>query len=98
MRQLRREVERLIALTPAGEALSLGRCSPELLQAPVSPVLAGDVDLSILSLVEELEVKLITTALERTRSNKVGAAKLLGITWQGLHQKIKRYSLDSSQA
>jgi len=98
VRQLRREVERLIALTPPGEALSLARCSPELLQAPVSPVLAGDADLSIPSLVEELEVKLIRTALERTRGNKVGAVKLLGITRQGLHKKIKRYGLDSSQA
>ena len=91
--QLRWEVERLIALTPAGEALSLSRCSPELIHSQTRTALAANADLSIQSLVEALEVKLIRTAIERTRGNKVRAANLLGISRQGLHKKLKRYQL-----
>ena len=95
VRQLRREIERLVALTPPGEALLLERCSPEFIQTQAVLTLDESSPLSIPSLVEELEVKLIRTAIERTGGNKVGAAKLLGITRQGLHKKLKRYELDS---
>ena len=56
-----------------------------------SPGLKPSESLSIPNAVETLEVRLIETALERTGGNKLGAARLLGITRQGLHKKLKRY-------
>ena len=44
--------------------------------------------------VRDLEVELIHRALKESRGNKVTASRLLGITRQGLHKKIKRYNIE----
>jgi DNA-binding protein Fis len=46
--------------------------------------------------VEELERRLLADALQRCRGNQVQAAKLLGLSRQGLIKKIARYGLKSS--
>ena len=43
--------------------------------------------------VEELERSAIVEALEQTRGNKAQAAKRLGLSRQGLHNKLARYGL-----
>ena len=68
-------------------------CSPELHRVLDSIDSSDDDGLSIVTLVEQLEIILIRTALERTRGSKGNAAGLLGITRQRLHKKIKRYEL-----
>jgi len=89
VRQLRREVERLVALTPEGHHLTLDRCSPELRRGAGAGVIdAGALDLP--QRVGELERRLIEEAMSRTGGNKAKAAELLGITRQGLHKKLKR--------
>ena len=97
VRQLRREVERLVALTPEGQALSPERCSPELRRS--APALVevdhSTTDLNLPRHVQEMEVALIRRALEQTGGNKLRAAELLDITRQGLHKKLKRYGLDN---
>jgi DNA-binding NtrC family response regulator len=45
------------------------------------------------SAVEELERKLIRDALQETGNNQQQAARLLGLSRQGLINKMKRYSL-----
>jgi transcriptional regulator with GAF, ATPase, and Fis domain len=97
VRQLMREVERLVALTPAGEPLTPTRCSPELLREVGD---LGDVvsitstSLHLPEQVQGLEIRLIRSALARTSGNKLRAAEELGITRQGLHKKLKRYGLE----
>lgn len=91
VRQLRREVERLVALTPEGQHLTPDRCTPEVV-ANTSRTRPGDSDLSLPGRVRELEVALIQEALKRTGDNRAKAADLLGITRQGLHKKLKRYA------
>jgi two-component system NtrC family response regulator len=44
--------------------------------------------------VSELEIKLIATAMKNYQGNKTHAAQALGITRQGLINKIKRYKLE----
>jgi len=44
--------------------------------------------------VEQLEKKMILDALDKTDGNKEKASRLLGITRQGLFNKIKRYKLE----
>lgn len=43
--------------------------------------------------VQALEITLITAAMEKTQHNKTQAAKLLGLSRQGLIKKIERYQL-----
>ena len=94
VRQLRREVERLVALTPIGQHLVLERCSPEILNAfEGEPEM--EKDFSLPGRVRDLELHLIREALKKTKGNKVKAAEMLGITRQGLHKKLRRYSMVS---
>ncbi|MDJ0872149.1 MAG: sigma 54-interacting transcriptional regulator [Gammaproteobacteria bacterium] len=94
VRQLRREVERLVALTPEGQPMSMETCSSELRSHnPGSDATAGTT-LRMPDRVRDLEVELIHRALKESRGNKVTASRLLGITRQGLHKKIKRYNIE----
>ena len=93
VRQLRREVERLVALTPQGQHLTLERCSPEIRDRSRSAVRPLSNDLSLPGRVKALEIDLIDRALLQSSGNKARAAQLLGITRQGLHKKLKRYSV-----
>lgn len=92
VRQLHSEVERLVALTPPGESPGVETCSAELREKEtLAP--GGGHSFSIPDQVKNLETRLILGALKKSGNNKVKAAELLGITRQGLHKKMKRYSL-----
>ena len=96
VRQLLHEVERLIALTPAGEQVSMMHCSQELKNWSESPFLTelrNNTALSLSDKVKELEIECIKNALHDTNGNKRQASKLLGITRQGLDKKMKRYDI-----
>jgi len=99
VRQLRSEVERLVALTPEGTVIGPEKCSRELLAA--TPVQARKVkssgSLSIPDQVMSLEVELIEKALAESNGNRVKAAEALGITRQGLHKKMKRYQIETAK-
>lgn len=93
VRQLRREVERLVALTPEGQPMSLETCSGELRNYDPGTLASSEASLMMPDRVRDLEVDLIHRALNESRGNKVIASRLLGITRQGLHKKIKRYNI-----
>ncbi|MFC1815432.1 sigma-54 interaction domain-containing protein, partial [Thermodesulfobacteriota bacterium] len=90
IRQLRNEIERLVALTPPGEFILPNKCSEELISADQGIPLSS-VNGSLPDQVKELEINLISKALKETNDNRLKAAKLLGITRQGLYKKLKRY-------
>jgi DNA-binding NtrC family response regulator len=98
VRQLRNEVMRLAACARGArveeEDLLLG-------VAPSSrePVAAVPVKLqSLKKAMEELERRMIAEALESTRNNQQQAARVLGLSRQGLINKMKRYSLGAGVA
>jgi len=96
VRQLRREIERMVVLTPASEQITLDKCSKELLKSVSSTTVEespGSLYIPLPDQVESLEVRVIQKALEKTDGNRTRAAELLGITRQGLHKKIKRYGI-----
>ncbi|MCU0935196.1 MAG: sigma-54-dependent Fis family transcriptional regulator [Gammaproteobacteria bacterium] len=93
VRQLKREVERLVALTPAGAPLSPEQCSEELLQAPGALAATERQGLQLPRRVEALEADLIRRALAASGGQRTGAAALLGITRQGLHKKLRRLGI-----
>ncbi len=98
VRQLRREVERLVVLTPIGTTILPDSCSPDVIKLATSRN-SGDQppssDMPLPSQVRDLEIHLIGKALDETGGNRSRAADRLGITRQGLHKKMKRYNLDT---
>jgi transcriptional regulator with GAF, ATPase, and Fis domain len=98
VRQLRSEIERLVALTPEGTIIGPEKCSRELLSASPAPSRKKKTpdNLSIPEQVKSLEVELIERALEESNGNRVKAAEALGITRQGLHKKMKRYQIEAN--
>jgi len=93
VRQLRREVERMVALTPAGARIALEACSPELRAAETAVVMPESNGDTLPERVQALEMHMIRQSLDATGGNKVQASKRLGITRQGLDKKLKRYGM-----
>ena len=96
VRELENEIKRLVVSTRrtaiAEEDLADAiRASVE--QAGKPSGLAGK---SLKKAVEELEKRLLADALQRCRGNQVQAARLLGLSRQGLIKKIARFGLKSS--
>jgi transcriptional regulator with GAF, ATPase, and Fis domain len=97
VRQLLKEVERLVALTEDGQIIVPDRCSRELhsffTNSNKRRRETDYHDLSIPAQTKRLEVDLIRKALHQTNGNKSKASELLKITRQGLLKKIKRFEI-----
>ncbi len=94
VRQLLHEIERMVALTPEEEPLSLKRCSQTLTDwnnAHSTDEFKKQSALLLPDKIKKLEIACIRDALLKTKGNKFQASKMLGITRQGLDKKIKRY-------
>ena len=95
IRQLRNEVMRLAACSRGRRDYgrrSVGRAAirrPGRACARPAPVKLQ----SLKKAVEDLEQKMIQQALQETRNNQQQAAKLLGLSRQGLINKMKRYAI-----
>ncbi|GBE05784.1 MAG TPA: sigma-54-dependent Fis family transcriptional regulator [Nitrospirae bacterium] len=96
VRQLHHEIERLVALTPERERVTLENCSADILNWRQTRRLSSFTALSSQSLhdrVRELETQCINEALRKTGGNKLRASKILGISRVGLDKKIGRYAI-----
>ncbi len=97
VRQLMKEVERLVALTGDGMQMEVATCSRELrtfaANNQIEKVRMPEGEYGLPEQVTSLEKRLIVKALTDTGGNKTQASKLLHITRQGLLKKIKRYQL-----
>ncbi|RMH18941.1 MAG: sigma-54-dependent Fis family transcriptional regulator [Acidobacteria bacterium] len=87
VRELENEAQRLLAVTPAGQPLTVDRLSKRIAQ---QPAVAGDADLMTLA---EHERELIELRLRLAGGNRTQAAKSLGISREGLRKKLKRLGL-----
>ena len=107
VRQLIHEIERLIALTPEGELLSINNCSTEIqkfnagswggeetLQDELHDGLERPLDLSIglKTYLEAAERDFIGRVLENCGNNKTKTAEFLGISRQALYKKINQFN------
>ncbi len=98
VRQLQKEIERLVALTGEGLLIQPDQLSRDLqnvysTQKKYDYTETSDGYLALPEQTRQLEIILIKKAMRRTGGNKTQAAKLLAITRQGLDKKIKRYNL-----
>ncbi len=94
VRQLRNEVIRLAACARQSRITEEDLvedlpCAPA--QAPAAGASARGSSLK--TAVEDLERRMISEALQSTRNNQQQAARLLGLSRQGLINKLKRYAL-----
>ena len=97
VRELEHEVRRLVYLCAGGEAIDSTMLAGHLSASPTLPGLGtpaseGD-SLSIEDHVGRVEARLIRAALERTNGNRTEAAKLLGISRNGLAIKMERLGI-----
>jgi transcriptional regulator with PAS, ATPase and Fis domain len=90
VRELRNAVERAIALTEPGEALSARHLTDSSSSAAFYEPQAG----SLKSAVERLEAQMIRDALARHSGNRTRAAEELGLSRLGLRQKMKRLDIE----
>jgi Nif-specific regulatory protein len=93
IRQLRNEVMRLAAITRGN--LITDDDTWDIIPVPHgdTPALPRPTATSLKRAVEQLEKEMIAEALANTRNNQQQAARLLGLSRQGLINKMKRYSL-----
>jgi transcriptional regulator with GAF, ATPase, and Fis domain len=98
IRQLQKEIERLVALTENGEIIQPEQLSRDLYSIymtlpPHAANMENGGELDLPSQVQRLEVILIRKALRQCGANKTKAARLLNISRQGLDKKMKRFGL-----
>ena len=94
VRQLRNEVMRLAACA-SGAVITeddLSQGVPDLPKPEPKPAVAGKAQ-SLKQAIEDLERRMITEALTDTRQNQQQAARRLGLSRQGLINKMKRYAM-----
>jgi DNA-binding NtrC family response regulator len=91
VRELENEIQRLVAITPR-KGITLRDLSPRILDGTQVEVSSGG-PRNLPDAVADLERTLISRALSASGNNQVKAAELLGISRQGLINKIKRYDI-----
>lgn len=94
VRELEHEIER--ALTLAGEDTKIGEnyLSEKIRGGDQSMTTPPKGQLSLQEATRTLERRMVTEALDETNGNRSQAARLLGLTRQGLLNKIARYKID----
>jgi DNA-binding NtrC family response regulator/tetratricopeptide (TPR) repeat protein len=108
VRQLRNEIQRAVAMSPAGGTIDPEHLSPDL-AAPEPATAAGagrdsggggipikPGNLAIV--IERIERDLITATLASTAGNISETARVLGLTRRGLYLKMRRLGLEASMA
>ena len=92
VRQLRNEVQRAVALAPAGGVVEPDMLSPALAGTShgSAPGQARSRRTSLAAAVEQLEREMIEAALARTGGNISATARALGLTRRGLYLKMER--------
>ena len=100
VRELEHEIRQVVYMSSSGdvidaERLSLSRRPSVASRDPVEGLVAGLESLALEPAIQAIEERLIRAALERAGGVKVEAARLLGLSRNGLDKKMKRLGIDS---
>ena len=101
VRQLRNELQRAVAMAPAGGTIGPEHLSADLTATPPTAVAAGPARVSLrggqtlASVVDEIERDLIREMMSRHRGNISETARALGLTRRGLYLKLRRLGLEN---
>ncbi len=97
VRELENELERAYILAEEGGTISVRCLSPRITDS-VEQLLKDSSPLppkTLKQAVEELEQRLVVEALEKSKGNRSKAAEYLGLSRQGLLNKIHKYGIDA---
>jgi two-component system response regulator HydG len=95
VRQLQRELTRLVTSCSAGHTIESKMISPAILTEKVDGDAKVDLDdLDLKRQLQTVERRVIERALARAQGNHSEAARLLGVTRNGLSMKIKRLGIE----
>jgi DNA-binding NtrC family response regulator/tetratricopeptide (TPR) repeat protein len=105
VRQLRNEIQRLVALSHPGRGIGAEHLSPEITSAATGqqtvdsrrPTGARRVGTSLAEAVDGLEREMIEATLHQSGGNISEAARTLGLTRRGLYLKLRRLGFETSQ-
>jgi len=101
VRQLRNELQRAVAMAPAGGRIGPEHLSADLTASPPTAMQAGPARVAIrggqtlASVVDEIERDLIREMMNRHRGNISETARALGLTRRGLYLKLRRLGLEN---
>ena len=95
VRELENILERAMAMSD-GTQISADELQLTEMTQPdaVKEIIEGERDLKLDTYLEEVERKVITEALEKTRWNKTRAARLLGISFRALRYRLEKLGLE----
>jgi DNA-binding NtrC family response regulator/tetratricopeptide (TPR) repeat protein len=104
VRQLRNEIQRLVALSRPGQGIGPEHLSPEITSAAIrqhavgqSPAVAARLPFTSLSAaVDGLEREIIEATLHQSSGNISEAARSLGLTRRGLYLKLRRLGFETA--
>jgi DNA-binding NtrC family response regulator len=105
IRQLRNEIQRLVALSRAGQGIGPEHLSPEITSASIrQQYVAGETvrpsvrmpATTLAEAVDGLEREIIEATLHQSSGNISEAARTLGLTRRGLYLKLRRLGFEGS--
>src|SRR6185436_15688954 len=103
VRQLRNEIQRLVALSRAGQGIGPEHLSPEIASAAIrhatgdTPSVVSRLPVtSLAAAVDGLEREIIEATLHHSRGNISEAARSLGLTRRGLYLKLRRLGFETA--
>jgi DNA-binding NtrC family response regulator/tetratricopeptide (TPR) repeat protein len=104
VRQLRNEIQRVVALGQAGRGIGPDHLSPEIASGTVrhgdglsgpAPMMRGPIT-SLAAAVDGLEREIIEATLHKSSGNISEAARTLGLTRRGLYLKLRRLGFETA--
>ena len=93
VRELENELERALILAGKDGQIRRKHLSAKLQINSKNTVLSGKSKGTLKEITESIERQLVAEALDKTKGNRTKAAEMLGLTRQGLANKIARYNV-----
>jgi Nif-specific regulatory protein len=93
IRELENEIERALTLAGKKGEIREEHLSQKICGSSEMHISIPDTDLSLQEVTERIEKQMVSETLYKTGGNKSRAARMLGITRQGLLNKIVRYNI-----
>ncbi|MFO8083811.1 MAG: sigma 54-interacting transcriptional regulator [Desulfobacterales bacterium] len=95
IRELENEIERALTLTGGDKEIKIEHLSPKITGAKEKIISNNGTEKTLKETVEQIERQMIFQALKDAGGNRSSASRTLGLTRQGLLNKIKRYKIEA---
>ena len=96
VRELENEIERALTLAGKEGEIRTEHLSEKLNTSINKELLIQETDGTLKEVTEQIERRMLLKALQKTKGNRSQAARILGLTRQGLLNKIARYDINMS--